>query len=53
MKAERLQLVLPARLHENYRASQRQWLMTLADFVELVTGRQGSGFNLAPQADRG
>ncbi|MER8606595.1 type II restriction endonuclease [Mesorhizobium sp. M0663] len=40
MKAERLQLVLPARLHETYRDSQRSWLMTLGEFVSLVTRRQ-------------
>ncbi|MBZ9769427.1 type II restriction endonuclease [Mesorhizobium sp. CA6] len=40
LKAERLQLVLPAKLHETYRESQRSWLMTLKDFVELVGSRQ-------------
>ncbi|MER8470443.1 type II restriction endonuclease [Mesorhizobium sp. M1328] len=40
MKAERLQLVLPAKLHETYRDSQRSWLMTLMDFVQLVSSRQ-------------
>lgn len=40
MKAERLQLVLPAKLHETYRDSQRSWLMSLGDFVQLVESRQ-------------
>ncbi|TPJ86413.1 restriction endonuclease [Mesorhizobium sp. B2-5-12] len=40
MKAERLQLVLPGKLHETYRDSQRSWLMTLMDFVQLVSSRQ-------------
>lgn len=40
MKAAQLQLVLPARLHETYRDSQRPGLMSLGDFVQLVSYRQ-------------
>jgi hypothetical protein len=40
MRAERLQLVIPRPLHETYRDDQRSWLMTLADFVGLVSDRQ-------------
>jgi hypothetical protein len=40
MMAERLQLVLPRKLHETYRDSQRSWLMSLTEFVELVKTRQ-------------
>ncbi|ARP67689.1 restriction endonuclease [Mesorhizobium sp. WSM1497] len=40
MKAEQLQLVLPAKLHETFRESQRPWLMTLMKFVDLVDSRQ-------------
>jgi len=40
MRAVQLQLVLPTRLHETYRDSQRPWLMTLAEFVRLVETRQ-------------
>lgn len=41
MQASRLQLVLPKRLHETYRPRQKHWLMTLSDFVTLITARQG------------
>lgn len=40
MQVERLQLVIPRPLHETYRDSQRGWLMTLNDFVELAAARQ-------------
>ncbi|MER8665083.1 type II restriction endonuclease [Mesorhizobium sp. M1148] len=43
MKAERLQLVLPAKLHETYRPSQRAWLMDVADFIGVVIKRQLQG----------
>jgi len=40
MKAKELQLVLPASLHETYREKQRQWLMNVRQFLELVQSRQ-------------
>jgi hypothetical protein len=40
MRAKQLQLVLPQSLHSTYRDSQRGWLMTLGNFVELVKERQ-------------
>jgi EcoRII C terminal len=40
MQARQLQLVIPARLHETYRPAQRDWLMTMRAFVELVRHRQ-------------
>lgn len=40
MQAERLQLVIPRPLHETYRDSQRGWLMTLGEFVDLARQRQ-------------
>jgi hypothetical protein len=40
MKAKYLQLVVPAAIHETYKPSQRDWLMCVADFVELVKARQ-------------
>jgi hypothetical protein len=40
MKASRLTLVVPAKLHETYRPSQRPSLLKLSDFIALVTGRQ-------------
>ena len=40
MKGKLLQLVLPKRLHETYRPAQRDWLMTLEDFIRLVRQRQ-------------
>lgn len=43
MRAKNLQLVIPRRLHESYRPGQRDWLIDLADFVQLVRGRQPDG----------
>ena len=40
MKAKHLQLVVPAAIHDTYKASQQDWLMDVAQFVELVTERQ-------------
>jgi len=40
MRAKQLQLILPQSLHSTYRESQRGWLMTLGNFVDLVKGRQ-------------
>jgi hypothetical protein len=40
MQARHLQLVIPARLHETYQPAQRDWLMTMRGFVELVRDRQ-------------
>lgn len=43
MQAKQLQLVLPQSLHSTYHESQRGWLLTLGNFVELVKERQRSG----------
>lgn len=40
MKAKRLQLVLPAALHSSYTPEQQAWLMSLADFTDVVRLRQ-------------
>jgi hypothetical protein len=40
MKAKRLQLVLPSSLHPSYTPAQQAWLMSLADFTEVVRSRQ-------------
>ena len=40
MKAKKLQLVLPAALHETYREIQRPWLFSVSDFLKLVKQRQ-------------
>jgi hypothetical protein len=40
MRAKLLQLVLPASLHTTYREAQRNWLMTVEDFVKLVQARE-------------
>lgn len=40
MRAVNLQLVLPKRLHESYRESQREWLMNVSVFISLVRERQ-------------
>jgi hypothetical protein len=42
MKSKKLQLVLPAAIHDSYRPSQRAWLMNVVSFVELVVNRQTS-----------
>ena len=42
MRKQALQLVLPAPLHSSYRPSQRQDLMPVAGFIELVRSRQKS-----------
>lgn len=39
MKDHKIQLVIPRSLHEPYKAEQRQWLMTLDDFIAVVTER--------------
>lgn len=40
MQANRLQLVLPKRLHGTYKPSQQDWLMDLKSFVGIVKERQ-------------
>lgn len=40
MRAKRLQLVVPLRLHATFRPAQRSWLLSVADFVEVVRARQ-------------
>ncbi|MCM3623985.1 type II restriction endonuclease [Brevibacillus borstelensis] len=40
MQASNLQLILPQRLHETYKPSQRDWLMNLGSFIQLVKKRQ-------------
>jgi hypothetical protein len=40
MQANNLQLVLPQRLHETYKPSQRGWLMNMQSFIQLVKDRQ-------------
>lgn len=40
MRAHRLQLVLPRSLHATYSEAQQEWLISLRDFVGLVTVRQ-------------
>lgn len=40
MRAERIQLVVPQKLHASYQPEQQGWLMPLAAFVELVTRRE-------------
>lgn len=40
MKAKRLQLVLPTALHTSYTPEQQAWLMSLANFTEVVRLRQ-------------
>jgi hypothetical protein len=40
MKASKVQLVVPSGLHLTYQASQRAWLMTVRQFLDLVNERQ-------------
>lgn len=40
MQAERLQLVIPQGIHGTYRETQRQWLMSMGDFIRLANVRQ-------------
>jgi len=40
MQANRLRLVLPEALHVTYKPEQRQWLVSLANFIALVRDRQ-------------
>ena len=40
MQAKHLQLVIPRRLHSTFRPRQREWLMTVADFLSVVRARQ-------------
>lgn len=41
MKANKLQLVLPERIHETYSEAQRGWLVNLAQFIKEVSRKQG------------
>lgn len=43
MQAQRLQLVLPAAIHETYRPSQKDWLMSLSEFIAVAGERQAAG----------
>jgi hypothetical protein len=40
MQSERVQLVIPAALHETYTTGQRTWLMDVEGFLTLAQGRQ-------------
>jgi len=40
MQANSLQLVLPRNLHGSYNDTQRQWLMSVSDFIGFVRARQ-------------
>ena len=40
MRSVSLQLVIPQALHSTYSTPQRSWLITLADFIQIVLERQ-------------
>jgi hypothetical protein len=40
MRAKRLQLVLPAKLHKTYKPAQQGWLMDVSAFIRVVQQRQ-------------
>lgn len=42
MQAKCLQLVIPNGLHETYRPSQREWLLDVSGFLNLVKARQSA-----------
>lgn len=42
MRAERVQLVVPGSIQSSYQPDQRDWLLSLAEFVGLVRGREGA-----------
>lgn len=41
MQSERVQLVIPAPLHDTYTEAQRAWLLDVSGFIDLVKARQG------------
>ncbi len=43
MQSERVQLVIPAALHDTYTAGQRTWLMDVSGFLALAQVRQTTG----------
>ena len=43
MRIERLQLVVPQSLHATFERQQGEWLMTTADFIELVREKEARG----------
>ncbi len=51
MQAKNLQLVVPRQLHETYGAANRDWLMPVGNFIELVRERQlQAGITTVPVA---
>ncbi len=40
MMSNRLQLVIPTGLHETYQPAQKEWLMNVTEFIQLVQERQ-------------
>jgi hypothetical protein len=40
MQSNNLQLVVPSGLHETYNESQRNWLMNLVEFINLIEANQ-------------
>lgn len=42
MQAQNLQLVLPASIHDTYNVNQRNWLMTVKDFIGHVAKKQAA-----------
>jgi hypothetical protein len=40
MKSHKLQLVLPLSIHETYTQNQRDWLLTIKDFIKFVNDKQ-------------
>jgi len=40
MKNQNVQLVLPQPLHQTYKPRQQEWLLSLQEFMGIVSGRQ-------------
>lgn len=40
MQSKQLHLVVPAGIHDSYTRSQRDWLLSVSDFVDIVRARQ-------------
>jgi hypothetical protein len=45
MQASKLQLVIPKQIHKTFTTEQQGWLMSLNDFIELVSDRQKTAFS--------
>ena len=40
MQSEKLRLILPQSIHETFHESQRNWLLNVSEFIQLVGSKQ-------------